>query len=48
MLNEGHYIDLIFQQARELLKHKLLTEILQGNIMEMATLKNQYLMSYFN
>lgn len=41
LLNEGHHIDLTFQQAREILKHKLLTEILQGNIMEIVTLKNQ-------
>jgi len=41
LLHEGQYIDLIFQQTRAILKHKLLTEILQANIVEMVTLKNQ-------
>jgi hypothetical protein len=34
LLHEEHYIDLMFQQAREILHNKLLTEILQANIME--------------
>jgi len=42
LLNEGDHIDLILQQEQRILKHNLHTEILQGDIIEIVTLKNQY------